>query len=124
DKKTKELQNHGIDAGHAEELVRLYGSNIDRVIERMDSNAYDLPEVVYAQLIYGIEEESVVRAIDFLIRRTGAMFFDIDFVRQHKDGVLRCMADVFNWSDERLKEEREEVEKEIEIAVVPVTVES
>ncbi|MBR3320897.1 MAG: glycerol-3-phosphate dehydrogenase, partial [Exiguobacterium sp.] len=66
----------------------------------------------------------VVRAIDFLIRRTGAMFFDIDFVLQHKDGVLRYMADFFKWSDERLKEEREEVEKEIEIAVVPVPVES
>lgn len=124
EKKTKELQNHGLDANHAEELIRLYGSNIDRVIERMDANAYDLPEIVYAQLVYGIEEESVVRAIDFLIRRTGAMFFDIDFVRQYKDGVLRCMADVFKWSDERLKDEREEIEKEIEIAVVPVTVES
>jgi len=106
----------------AEQLVRLYGSNIDRVIERMDTNAYDLPEIVYAQLIYGIEEESVVRAIDFLVRRTGAMFFDIDFVRNHKDGVLRCMADVFKWSDARLAEERAEVEKEIDLAVVPVTV--
>lgn len=121
-KKKAELKNLGLEDDLAEQLVRLYGSNIDRVIERMDTNAYDLPEIVYAQLLYGIEEESVVRAIDFLVRRTGAMFFDIDFVRNHKDGVLRCMADVFKWSDARLAEERAEVEKEIDLAVVPVTV--
>ena len=122
-KKINELKQLGIDEVKAEELVRLYGSNIDRVIERMDQNSYDLPEYVYGQLLYGIEEESVVRAIDFFIRRTGALFFDIDFVRAHQEGILRCMADYFKWSDGRLAEERAELEKEIEIAVVPVTVE-
>ena len=100
-------------------LAKRYGSNIPVVLEyaaAYDAAETELPRDVYAQLHYGINHEMVARPIDFFIRRTGAVFFDIAWARQHKEAVIKEMARHLNWTAAQTAEYTKELEIEIEDA--------
>lgn len=119
----------GVDIGlsnvEAENLVRRYGSNIERVFNLLASNLedaqkYHLPLDVFAQLVYAMEEESIATPIDFLKRRTGDLLFNIQRVRKWKTQVISYMADRFNWTDDAIKKHTLEVENALKACVIPV----
>ncbi|MCQ6281898.1 glycerol-3-phosphate dehydrogenase/oxidase [Bacillus sp. EB600] len=95
-------------------LVKRYGSNIERIFDIAktydQNNKYGLPLEVYVQIMYGIEEEMTVKPVDFFIRRTGALLFDIKWVYEWKQSILEIMADSFDWTEE----EKNKAEKELE----------
>ncbi|KIY20943.1 glycerol-3-phosphate dehydrogenase C-terminal domain-containing protein, partial [Mesobacillus subterraneus] len=64
-----------------------------------EANKYGLPLELFAKLIYGIQYEAVATPIDFFNRRTGAILFDIDSVRQYKENVLTYMSNQFSWEE-------------------------
>ncbi|KMK74904.1 glycerol-3-phosphate dehydrogenase/oxidase [Alkalihalobacillus pseudalcaliphilus] len=123
----KETIRHGRELGfeesQAEKLVHLYGSNTEKVFsyvadfEREANHELDL--AVYAQLRYGIEEEMVTKPIDFFINRTGALFFNIDWVKTWKDAVIEYMADHFSWSKETKVAYSQELAERINQAETP-----
>jgi glycerol-3-phosphate dehydrogenase len=53
-----------------------------------------------AQLQYSLEEEMTATPTDFFIRRTGALYFNIDWVRQWQESVIAYMAAYFGWDTE------------------------
>src|SRR5690625_1043976 len=59
--------------------------------------------IVIEELIYANEYELAYTPSDFFIRRTSALFFDIDWVREHKQTVISYMSDAFQWTDEQCK---------------------
>ncbi|MCH1627639.1 glycerol-3-phosphate dehydrogenase/oxidase [Ferdinandcohnia quinoae] len=102
----------------AERLTRLYGSNIETLIDIMwetgkKAKEAQLPTSIYASLEYGIRYEMVTKPIDYLIRRTGAMFFNIEWVNQWKRQIISTMATTFNWTEE----EKESYEAEVEMYI-------
>lgn len=108
----------------AAKLTRLYGSNIDIVKEIMaeskgKATEADLPLTILASIEYGIQYEMVTKPIDFLIRRTGAMFFNIDWVNQSKTQIVAYMSDRFNWTEDEKQGYRDEVESYIKDATEP-----
>ncbi|WP_112179223.1 glycerol-3-phosphate dehydrogenase/oxidase [Paraliobacillus zengyii] len=122
---TEKGEKLGLTEVEAKRLSNLYGSNVKRVYEIIDTQGnesvhYDLPVHVFASLVYGIEEEMVVSPIDFFNRRTSALFFDIDYVRQWKTGVIKYMNDRFHWSEDQLNQHIELLEEEIHYATKPV----
>jgi len=123
DKKVEELMNEfHISQKDAQKLTRLYGSNINIIqgimVDLSDKvNEPTLP--VFASLEYGIQYEMVTKPIDFLIRRTGAMFFDIDWVNQWKRQIVAYMAEKFNWTAEEKQGYEAEVEAYIKDATEP-----
>lgn len=115
----------GIDEKHAEILVQTYGSNIDTVFKIYQKNKEEarhekIDPIVVAQLVYAIRHELAYKPADFFIRRTGALFFDIEWARLHKEPVVDYMAKVLEWSDEQKKEYSEELEQLLHEAVVPI----
>lgn len=98
-------------------LVKRYGTNVRRIFEiakRFQSiNNYGLPLDVYVQIVYGIEEEMVVRPADFFIRRTGTLLFDIHWAQKWKDAVTEFMADIFGWMEEEKSRYKEELETKL-----------
>lgn len=125
----EEKTNEGIQLGLPEEearrLANLYGTNVNRVYEIIrtigdEAKQYELTPAVFASLVYGIEEEMVATPIDFFNRRTSAIFFNIDWVREWKQPVLQYMKQRFNWTSEQYKYHQNKVEEEIEHATVPV----
>jgi glycerol-3-phosphate dehydrogenase len=116
----------GLTDKEADQLVRRYGSNIDEVYHLMDQHRleaadYGLPIGLWAVLIYSIEKEMAFKPVDFFIRRTGALFFNIDFVKRWRDPVMAYMSDRFNWSPEQTHQLIEDLNLHLSEAVIPVS---
>lgn len=122
--KVAEAVGMGISEEKAELLVQKYGSNTDVLLslyedKQAEAKEANIDPIVFAQLLYGIEQELVYKPVDFFIRRTGALYFDIDWVREHKDAVIDYMASIFNWSNEKKQAYVAELEKLLHEAVTP-----
>ncbi len=114
----------GIDASEGRSLAKLYGANVERVYEIMqtvgeESKHYELPKGLFASLIYGIEEEMVATPLDFFVRRTSSLFFNIDSVKKWKASVIDYMSTRFQWTEEETVVHRQELEREIAYAENP-----
>lgn len=115
EKKRKDAELAGISKVTYEKLVHRYGSNIDAILAIAKNydrdNRYGLPLEVYVQIVYSIEEELAVKPADFFIRRTGALFFDIQWVHVWKQAIIDIMADSLGWTEK----EKNRLDKELEI---------
>ncbi|OIJ12328.1 glycerol-3-phosphate dehydrogenase [Anaerobacillus arseniciselenatis] len=125
EEKTNEGIQLGLTSDEARRLTNLYGTNVNRVYEIIrtigdEAKQHDLSPAVFASLVYGIEEEMVATPVDFFNRRTSAIFFNIDWVREWKQPVLNYMKQRFHWSAEQFQYHKGKVEEEIEHATVPV----
>lgn len=116
----------GLTEEEASRLVHRYGTNIATLYQLLrntpaDARPADLSLEVYGALLYGIEHEMVVTPSDFFIRRTGAMFFHVAWVRQWKDAVVNHMSKVFNWSPEQSAQHMQNLEADLVVATEVVT---
>lgn len=112
-----------LDQEIAEKLINRYGSNVDDVflyIEEEKDNAakYNLDPIIYAELLYAMDYESAYKPEDFLIRRTGALFFEIEWVKNHYETVLQVMRDHLNWQDEEYNIYMKQMKKYIQDAII------
>jgi len=121
-KKMNEGARLGLGEKQTELLLQKYGTNIDSIF---DYYTQDHPEhmdpLVFAELQYGIFNEMVLKPTDFFIRRTGALYFDIHWVKKHKESVFDYLADQFSWDANEKTKNRNELEKLILEATTPVT---
>ncbi|GIO39209.1 glycerol-3-phosphate dehydrogenase [Paenibacillus antibioticophila] len=72
-----------------------------------------LPLEAEVPLQYAMAEEMAVTPGDFFIRRTGALLFDIAWVRRYQDPVIRYMAKTCGWPPETEERYRQELEREL-----------
>ncbi|PEJ56759.1 glycerol-3-phosphate dehydrogenase [Bacillus sp. AFS002410] len=121
---TKRFSSAGIAIGLSESeykiLSRKYGSNIEQLLNISFShlkNQTSLPLPLFLQLEYGIQNEMVVKPVDFFIRRTGFLYFQIDLVNKYKEEVIRYMTSRLGWSNYQIIEYRLELEEHIKNAV-------
>jgi glycerol-3-phosphate dehydrogenase len=123
--KLAEAGRLGLSDKEAEPLIRRYGSNVEAVFallerHRSDAEAAGLSAPLYAALIYSIEQEMTVKPVDFFIRRTGGLFFNIAWVRQSKDAVIAYMADMFQWTEEQTRSFTDDLDLQLHYAVTPL----
>lgn len=78
-----------------------------------------LPLEVAVPLRYALEAEMAMTPVDFFVRRTGALLFDIAWVRRWKDPVVAEMARYFDWPEDVMRELTEELDQALEEAVLP-----
>ncbi|AFH66258.1 glycerol-3-phosphate dehydrogenase/oxidase [Paenibacillus caseinilyticus] len=122
--KTAEGERLGLPRETAASWARMYGSNADRLFGmaqtcRAEAEVSGLPLEVFVPLLYAIEEEMAARPVDFFIRRTGALFFDIAWVRKWKAPAVEVMARRLGWTSEQKERYAAELEKHLHDAVVP-----
>jgi glycerol-3-phosphate dehydrogenase len=113
----------GLSRRQAEGLARRYGSNVGRLYTRAAGNRaqaidYGLGLEEFAMLSYSIEEEMCVKPTDFFVRRTGALYFDIQWVHRMQEAVIRFMADRLHWSEQEEERYRAELEERLKEAVL------
>jgi glycerol-3-phosphate dehydrogenase len=110
----------GFSRAEYENLVQFYGSNIVKVMELakgyQDDQHYGLPLDLYVQLVYSLKEEMTVKPVDYFIRRTGALYFNIDWVRKWSEAVIAFMADKCEWTTEQQNQYKEELNRQIQEA--------
>lgn len=100
-------------------LVHLYGRQADEILNLAESakskNNAEL-NLTLAELKFTLDHEQVVHADDFLVRRTGMLFFDIHRLGRVKDEVINAMAAALGWDAARKGIEHARVEEMIEMA--------
>ncbi|MCL6587199.1 MAG: glycerol-3-phosphate dehydrogenase/oxidase [Anoxybacillus sp.] len=117
--KAEEATRYGFTKAEGERLAKQYGTNVDRIFTL--SKDYEencgLSREVFATLVYALEGEMAVKPSDYFIRRTGALFFNIHWVRTWKDAVIRFMTEYWQWPEEMTREYTEELETALKKAV-------
>lgn len=123
--KVSQGQRLGLSRAEAALLARRYGSNVDAVFDLLaqykdEAECQKMPAYVLASLVYAIESEMAVKPVDFFIRRTGALFFDIAWARQWKAAVIAFMAGLFGWDEAQQAAYTAELEQLLHEAVNPL----
>ncbi len=72
---------------------------------------FELPITLFAELQYALTYEMVVTPVDFFLRRTGAVLFNIHLVNQYKENVIQYMQSYFNWDPEMTERYQRELEE-------------
>ncbi|MCS0672024.1 glycerol-3-phosphate dehydrogenase/oxidase [Cytobacillus firmus] len=114
----------GLSAEQSRHLVKMYGSNVGiifKMIEtkRSEAENYGLPIVLWAKLKYAIEHEMAATPVDFFNRRTGALLFNIETVRNYQKQVISYMADAFKWDTAAGNNFENQLNQELSFAVKP-----
>ncbi|MFG6148039.1 glycerol-3-phosphate dehydrogenase/oxidase [Halobacillus sp. B23F22_1] len=127
DERVKIGESLGLTNEKASELVDLYGKNVDTLYQLFKDNKTEaaaalIDRVVFAQLKMGLEYENVYKPVDFFVRRTAALFFNISYVHEHKQSVIDYMAKELKWTDAQKSSYTEEMDKLLNEAVEPVKV--
>ena len=94
----------GIEMGLHERIARnlasTYGTNIVKLYsiileKQQQQTAYNLPVHLAAMLQYAIEDEQIVSPVDFLLRRTGMLLFDIEEAQKWRIPIIELYARYF-----------------------------
>ena len=96
-------------------LVTNYGEQTESILERYEKRAEkDNPtKLILAELEFGIHNEMVLNPMDFFIRRTGRLYFDIESITQYMDPVLKEFKKIFGSDDAQLKAWKDTLKNEI-----------
>jgi glycerol-3-phosphate dehydrogenase len=103
EEQTRQGRIAGLTENEARELACFYGSNVGRVYDRLSSPApaehrEALPPALLARLRYSMEEEMATSPADFFVRRMGALYFNIGWVRRWQEPVEKYVAQYFGWN--------------------------
>lgn len=116
------LDTEGVNAEPAGEDGQTDGS-WDGALQGEDSGGEKPPaDVDYlllkAEIGYCIEEEMTVHAADFLVRRTGMLYFNRERAEEIAIDVIEIMAEKLGWSGEEILNQKLKLAKEWENATV------
>ncbi|MBC2838030.1 glycerol-3-phosphate dehydrogenase/oxidase [Robiginitalea sp. SC105] len=115
DKLAKRLKRDGLDRHAAWKLVTTYGDQSEVILERFDALEDKDPQwrLLKAELEFGVGFEMVQNPMDFLIRRTGRLYFDIGVVKDYLDQVVAECARLLQADPETAAGWKETMEEEI-----------
>lgn len=113
ERKTEQGITLGLSKEESRSLAAFYGTNVDFVYQFIQEATGILPPVLFGRLYYAVNFESVSKPVDFFIRRTGKLFFDLPYVEKHKEMVVREMAKIFRWNIEEEENNRVQLNKAI-----------
>ncbi len=101
-----------IDANY---LVYNYGKQTDVILKKFEELTEIKSEIrlAKAELWFCIHFEMAQTPLDFFIRRTGRLYFDIESVRILKETVLTEFTSFFNWDTQTLEKHKKSLEKAI-----------
>ncbi|MGI9547545.1 MAG: glycerol-3-phosphate dehydrogenase/oxidase [Flavobacteriaceae bacterium] len=97
-------------------LVTNYGKQTETILENYASQKDKDPfiRMAKAELHFCIDYEMVTNPMDFFIRRTGRLYFNINSLRQLMEPILLELDKIFKVGEVQLDEWRTILEKEIE----------
>jgi glycerol-3-phosphate dehydrogenase len=119
----KEAKMLGAELDQINALAYKYGTQTEKIIEKARSihterkltDPYQI--LLLAEIWYGIQYEMVNTLNDFLIRRTGRLYFERTSLEKVYPVVLKEMADLLGWNEEQKQNNVNEFHKEYIAAV-------
>ncbi len=98
------------DDATADYLIHRYGQQSLEIVSKVKQEGSSLIE---AEARFAMQHEMCLNLLDFYVRRTGRMYFDIDAVKATKEKIGQLFADHYGWEDSKLKQELLTLEEEI-----------
>ena len=97
-------------------LVTNYGKQTETVLELYSKRKEtdNATKLILAELQFGIAYEMLQDPMDFFIRRTGRLYFDIDSVRQFMEPVLQELQTAYKVDDAQVLQWKETLMAELE----------
>ena len=98
-------------------LVTNYGKQTESILNYYAKQKDDDHELgmAKAELKFSIENEMVQTPMDFFIRRTGRLYFDIDSIRKLMEPLLAEFKIIFKLEDEVINSYRATLEEQMEL---------
>ncbi len=96
-------------------LVTNYGKQTETILDfYQNRKETDNPtKLILAELQFGIVHEMVQDPMDFFIRRTGRLYFDIESVRTYMEPVLKEFKTIFKTDDSQILKWKEALQTEL-----------
>lgn len=113
------IAKHGVEAGisedDAKEIASLFGSEAQQIFDhaRKIKPAEGLSLGETAALDFSLAEEMTLTPVDYLLRRTYHILFKSDTLDRVKDGVVKHMAEYYNWDKTKTDGYVHDLDKEI-----------
>ena len=102
---------------YSEYLVSTYGRQSDDILGYYDEKVDDAHvALVMAELEFTLENEAAFTLLDFFERRTGRLYFHISSIEPSKTQVADRMAEYFEWTEERKKQQLEDLNRAIHLS--------
>ncbi|MEL6975962.1 MAG: glycerol-3-phosphate dehydrogenase C-terminal domain-containing protein, partial [Bacteroidota bacterium] len=110
------LKEEGFSEYDAWYLVTTYGKQTESILETFANGKGEsaAEKLIRAEVQFSIANEMVLNPMDFFIRRTGRLYFDIDSIREHQDVVLSEFQEAFGYDAEQLSEFKTAMEEALE----------
>tara|TARA_R110000868_G_scaffold124959_4_gene330110 strand:- start:38801 stop:40465 length:1665 start_codon:yes stop_codon:yes gene_type:complete len=110
------IKPDGFETYHAWFLVTNYGKQTETILDIYAQLKDEDKKVrlAKAELKFGIDYEMVQNPMDFFIRRTGRLYFDIESIRYLLEPILAEFKAVFKLNDAEVAVYRETLEQEME----------
>ena len=109
------LHDNGFSEHDAWYLVTTYGKQTETILElyaQIRAEDY-LERMIRAEAQFAIAHEMALNPMDFFIRRTGRLYFDIESVRNYMGPVLEEFQKAYNYPIEEMDSFKRELEKEL-----------
>jgi glycerol-3-phosphate dehydrogenase len=111
----EQLQADGFAKYDAWYLVTTYGKQTESILDLYVKIKGDKPKerMIRAEVQFTIAHEMALNPLDFFIRRTGRLYFDIDSVRKYKASVFEEFQKAYNYSTEKMEFFSQELDTEL-----------
>ncbi|MCE2613438.1 glycerol-3-phosphate dehydrogenase/oxidase [Flavobacteriaceae bacterium D16] len=98
-------------------LVTNYGKQTERILDNFQKTkgADSEERMILAELQFGLDYECILTPMDFFIRRTGRLYFDIESVRKFTEPVLDFFKKHFNLNKKQIDAWREDLARELKL---------
>ncbi len=97
-------------------LLTTYGKQTENILELYAQIKVEnlLERMIRAEAQFTIAHEMALNPLDFFIRRTGRLYFDIDSVRNFMEPVFEEFQKAYGYSSEEMDIFKKELEEELE----------
>jgi len=106
---------YGLNKYYALYLVANYGKQTEQILDiflKLDENDVEV-RIALAELRFCVHNELTFSILDFFMRRTGRLYFDIKSINKLIEPILEAFKSYFNWTSEKVNAEKMELEKAI-----------
>ena len=109
------LKEDGFEFYHAWYLVTTYGKQTEAILERYANIKGKKPKerMIKAEAQFAMAHEMALNPLDFFIRRTGRLYFDIDSVRKYKEPVFEEFQKAYNYSAQDMEAFSKELDAQL-----------
>jgi glycerol-3-phosphate dehydrogenase len=101
------------DALLADYLVHNYGRQADEILPAPGTADFEA-QLLERELHFAMHREMAVLPLDFLVRRSGLLFFDIERMKRAVETTVTTFARAHGWREDQIEEERKKIQHTLE----------